>query len=162
MNKIFKGISLIIIWFVFASYVWGQDEEVEKITDSNFKQHISKGVVVVKFTAKWSDKNSAYDKDVLGKIGQINPNLIAITGDLIDGSVKHLRNELEPLKDMIAEFGTYFVTGNHEYYSGVDSWLEETDRLGMINLINTNKIISKSKSQIAIAGITDFRAHQIK
>ena len=103
-----------------------------------------------------------YVEDVLGKISQINPNLIAITGDLIDGSVKHLRNELEPLKDMIAEFGTYFVTGNHEYYSGVDSWLEETDRLGMINLINTNKIISKSKSQIAIAGITDFRAHQIK
>ena len=68
MNNIFKGISLIIIWFAFSSYVWGQDKEVEKITDSNFKQHISKGVVVVKFTAKWSDKNSAYDEDVLGKI----------------------------------------------------------------------------------------------
>ena len=68
MNKIFKGISLIVIWFVFASYVWAQDKEIEKITDSNFKQHISKGVVVVKFTAKWSDKNSAYDEDVLGKI----------------------------------------------------------------------------------------------
>ena len=43
-----------------------EKEKVEKVSDSNFKQHISKGVVVVKFTAKWSDKNSAYDEDVLG------------------------------------------------------------------------------------------------
>jgi len=103
-----------------------------------------------------------YVESVLNKISRINPNLIAVTGDLVDGSVKYLRKELEPFKDMIAEYGTYFVTGNHEYYSGVDSWLDETDHLGMTNLINTNQIISKSTNQIAIAGITDFRAHKIK
>jgi len=69
---------------------------------------------------------------------------------------------LAPLKDMIAPFGTYFVTGNHEYYSGVDLWLDETDRLGMKNLINSNELISRSDDQIAIAGITDLTAHQIK
>ena len=63
---------------------------------------------------------------------------------------------------MIAPYGTYFVTGNHEYYSGVEPWLDETDRLGMKNLINTNEIISKSGDEIAIAGITDLNAHQIK
>ena len=53
MNKIFKVISLTILWFLYASYVWAQDEEkVEKVNDSNFKQHISKGVVVVKFTSQ--------------------------------------------------------------------------------------------------------------
>ena len=92
MNKIFKGISLIIIWFVFASYVWGQDEEVEKITDSNFKQHISKGVVVVKFTAKWSDKNSAYDKDVLGKIeGHEEAKIITVASEDTKKVCKKLR-----------------------------------------------------------------------
>ena len=80
----------------------------------------------------------------------------------MDGSVENLRSDLEPFKDMIAKDGTFFVTGNHEYYSGVDRWLDETDRLGMTNLINSNSIIEKQESKICIAGITDFRAHQIK
>ena len=103
-----------------------------------------------------------YVEDVLEKISRLNPDLIAVTGDLVDGSVKYLKSELQPLKDMIAFNGTFFVTGNHEYYSGVDQWLDETDRLGMKNLINSNELISKAGDQIAIAGITDLRAHQIK
>jgi len=103
-----------------------------------------------------------YVEDVLEKISRLNPDLIAVTGDLVDGSVKYLKSELQPLKDMIAPYGTFFVTGNHEYYSGVDQWLDETDRLGMKNLINSNELISKAGDQIAIAGITDLRAHQIK
>ena len=102
-----------------------------------------------------------YVEDVLEKISHLNPDFIAVTGDLVDGSVKYLRSDLQPLKDMIAPYGTFFVTGNHEYYSGVDQWLDETDRLGMKNLINTNEIISKSGDEIAIAGITDLNAHQI-
>ena len=102
-----------------------------------------------------------YVEDVLEKISHLNPDFIAVTGDLVDGSVKYLKSELQPLKDMIASNGTFFVTGNHEYYSGVDQWLDETDRLGMKNLINTNEIISKSGDEIAIAGITDLNAHQI-
>ena len=103
-----------------------------------------------------------YIEGVLKKIGHVNPDLIAVTGDLVDGSVKYLSNELQPFKDMVARYGTFFVTGNHEYYSGVDPWLDETDRLGMTNLINDNRLISKDGKQIAMAGITDFRAHQIK
>lgn len=103
-----------------------------------------------------------YVLDVLNKISQVNPDMIAVTGDLIDGSVDHLRKDLEPFKDLSAPYGTYFVTGNHEYYSGVDEWLDEIDRLGMNNLINSNTRIIKDSSDIFLAGITDYRAHQIK
>ena len=102
-----------------------------------------------------------YVENVFEKIAFQNPDLIVITGDLVDGSVKYLSPELEPFKDMIAPYGTYFVTGNHEYYSGAEPWLDETDKLGMKNLINTNEIISKFGDEIAIAGITDLNAHQI-
>ena len=93
MNKIFKVISLTILWFLYASYVWAQDEEkVEKVNDSNFKQNISKGVVVVKFTAKWSDKNSAYDKDVLGKIeGHEEAKIITVASEDTKKVCKKLR-----------------------------------------------------------------------
>ena len=93
MNKIFKVISLTILWFLYASYVWAQDEEkVEKVNDSNFKQHISKGVVVVKFTAKWSDKNTAYDEDVLGKVeGHEDAKVITVASEDTKKVCKKLR-----------------------------------------------------------------------
>ena len=81
-----------------------------------------------------------YVEKVFDTIANVNPDMLAVTGDLVDGSVENLRSELEPFKDMIAKDGTFFVTGNHEYYSGVDRWLDETDRLGMTNLINSNSI----------------------
>ena len=103
-----------------------------------------------------------YVLNVLDEISKVNPDMIAVTGDLIDGSVDHLKKDLEPFMDLSAPYGTYFVTGNHEYYSGVDQWLDETDRLGMINLVNSNTKIIKTNSEIVLAGITDYRAHQIK
>lgn len=103
-----------------------------------------------------------YVLNVLNEISKVNPDMIAVTGDLIDGSVDHLKKDLEPFMDLSAPYGTYFVTGNHEYYSGVDQWLDETDRLGMINLVNSNTKIIKTNSEIVLAGITDYRAHQIK
>ena len=103
-----------------------------------------------------------YVELVLNEISHLNPDLIAITGDLVDGSVRHLRSDLEPLAEMIAPYGTFFATGNHEYYSGVDQWLDETDRLGMKNLVNSNEILNIKNSKIALAGVTDYRAQTIK
>ncbi len=103
-----------------------------------------------------------YVEGVLDKISQLNPDMVVVTGDLIDGSVNYLKKDMEPLVDMIAPNGTFFVTGNHEYYSGVDQWLDETNNLGFTNLLNSHQIIKKENSGIAIAGVTDYRAHQIK
>ena len=103
-----------------------------------------------------------YVEGVLDKISQLNPDMVVVTGDLIDGSVNYLKKDMEPLVDMIAPDGTFFVTGNHEYYSGVDQWLDETNNLGFTNLLNSHQIIKKENSGIAIAGVTDYRAHQIK
>ena len=103
-----------------------------------------------------------YVEGVVDKISHLNPDMIVVTGDLIDGSVSYLKKDMEPLVDMIAPNGTFFVTGNHEYYSGVDQWLDETNNLGFTNLLNSHQIIKKEDSGIAIAGVTDYRAHQIK
>jgi predicted MPP superfamily phosphohydrolase len=102
-----------------------------------------------------------YVEKVINQISNINPDLIAITGDMVDGSIDYLKKDLEPLSQMVANYGTYFVTGNHEYYSGAERWLDETNRMGFTNLVNENKLITINEQNIVLAGVTDYRAHQI-
>ena len=102
-----------------------------------------------------------YVEKVVNQISNLNPDLIAITGDMVDGSIDYLRKDLEPLSQVVASHGTYFVTGNHEYYSGAERWLDETDRMGFTNLVNENRLITINDQSIALAGVNDYRAHQI-
>ena len=100
-------------------------------------------------------------RKIVNQISNLNPDLIAITGDMVDGSIDYLRKDLEPLSQVVASHGTYFVTGNHEYYSGAKRWLDETDRMGFTNLVNENRLITINDQSIALAGVNDYRAHQI-
>ncbi|MEQ8350824.1 MAG: metallophosphoesterase [Leptospiraceae bacterium] len=97
-------------------------------------------------------------RKVVEKTNELNPDLIAITGDLIDGSVPRLRKHVQPLADLRSEQGTFYVTGNHEYYSGALQWIGETKRLGMNVLLNEHKVIRRGKAQIVMGGVTDYNA----
>ena len=103
-----------------------------------------------------------YVESVVNEVNELNPDIIAITGDMVDGSVSYLAPHVEPLKDLHANIGTYFVTGNHEYYSGVDRWLDKTDQLGFTNLLDSHEIIKKGSGKITLGGVTDYRSSTIK
>ena len=103
-----------------------------------------------------------YVESVVSEVNELNPDIIAITGDMVDGSVNYLAPHVEPLKDLHANIGTYFVTGNHEYYSGVDRWLDKTDQLGFTNLLDSHEIIKKGSGEITLGGVTDYRSSTIK
>ena len=103
-----------------------------------------------------------YVESVVNEVNELNPDIIAITGDMVDGSVNYLAPHVEPLKDLHANIGTYFVTGNHEYYSGVDRWLDKTDQLGFTNLLDSHEIIKKGSGEITLGGVTDYRSSTIK
>jgi len=85
-------------------------------------------------------------------------DMIVFTGDMADGREKDMGKEASPLSDLTAPFGKYFVTGNHDYYSGVHAWLNRIERLGFVPLINEHRIIEKENAHIVLAGITDYRA----
>lgn len=93
---------------------------------------------------------------VVDQVNALSPDLIAFTGDLADGSVTHLRNDVAPLAELSAPHGYYFVTGNHEYYSGVLAWLKEVEKLGLDVLINEHRVLERGDDRLILAGVTDF------
>ncbi len=101
-----------------------------------------------------------YVKTIVEMANSLAPDIIAITGDLTDGSVNRLRKDVSPLADLSATYGCYFVTGNHEYYSGANAWIDELSRLGINVLMNEHNVIEKGSGKILLAGVTDYRAGQ--
>jgi len=95
------------------------------------------------------------------KVNSLNPDIIAITGDLVDGSVSSLREDVSPLMNLRSKLGTYFVTGNHEYYSGALAWIRELKSLGIKVLLNESDVLSIKNSTLLISGVTDYRASSI-
>ncbi|MFJ4522427.1 metallophosphoesterase [Streptomyces sp. NPDC088810] len=73
---------------------------------------------------------------VVDTVNATRPDLIAVVGDLVDGSVKDLGPAAAPLAQLHARHGAYFVTGNHEYFSGAEQWVEEVRHLGLHPLQN--------------------------
>ncbi|MEV5901381.1 metallophosphoesterase [Streptomyces sp. NPDC052127] len=77
-----------------------------------------------------------FAQKVVDTINATQPDLIAVVGDLVDGSVKDLGPAAAPLARLRARQGSFFVTGNHEYFSGAEQWVEEVRRLGLNPLEN--------------------------
>src|SRR5262249_43648298 len=75
-------------------------------------------------------------EDIVARINALKPDVVAITGDLVDGSVEDLREHVAPLGKIEAKHGVYFVTGNHEYYSGHREWIRYLDTIGIKTLQN--------------------------
>lgn len=99
-------------------------------------------------------------RQIVERANSLAPDVIAITGDLVDGSVRQLRHHVEPLSELRAKHGVYFVTGNHEYYSGAEGWCRELTRLGVRVLRNERVSIGSNGETYDLAGIDDYHAHQ--
>ena len=99
-----------------------------------------------------------YLNAIVTKVNALKPDAIAVTGDLVDGSVQRLALHTEPLSRLSAPDGAFFVTGNHEYYSGAEQWIAEVRRLGLRVLLNEHVIRRRGEAALMIAGVTDYTA----
>ncbi|MGD9807099.1 MAG: metallophosphoesterase [Deferribacterales bacterium] len=97
-------------------------------------------------------------KRVVRMTNDLEPDVVVITGDLVDGSAKYIADYVDPLKDLRAKYGVYFVTGNHEYYSGASSWIRKIESLGIKVLENSNDIISHKGAKLLMAGVPDMHS----
>jgi predicted MPP superfamily phosphohydrolase len=92
---------------------------------------------------------------VVRRTNELGPDMVVITGDLVDGSVEQLRDLVAPLRDLRARDGVYFVTGNHEYYSGADEWIAHLATLGVRVLRNERVDV---RGAFELAGVDDISA----
>lgn len=95
---------------------------------------------------------------IVDSTNAIGADIVAITGDLVDGSVKDLRDAVAPLAQLRARHGVFFVTGNHEYFSGAPQWVEEISRLGIRVLRNERVEINHNGEPLDLAGVDDASA----
>lgn len=101
-----------------------------------------------------------YVERVVEAANALDADVIAITGDLVDGSVEQLREHVAPLSRLKAKYGVFFVTGNHDYYSGASAWCREVERLGIRVLRNERVRIGEGDASYDLAGVDDFSAHR--
>lgn len=97
-------------------------------------------------------------ENVVQIVNSLHVDFVALTGDLVDGSVQDLAEKIAPLQNLHSNYGSFFVTGNHEYYAGVADWLKQYHAMGFQILRNEHRVIQHQGASIVIAGVNDFNA----
>jgi predicted MPP superfamily phosphohydrolase len=96
---------------------------------------------------------SHFAETVVAKVNALEPDLIVLTGDLVDGTVSELAEHVAPLAGLRARDGVYAVTGNHEYYWNADAWLAHLGSLGLRFLRNESTVV---RGAFTLAGVDDI------
>ena len=99
-----------------------------------------------------------YLQAIVRKVNALEADMVAITGDLVDGKVHELTDHVAPLAQLRSRHGSFFVTGNHEYYSGAHAWMAELRRLGVRVLMNEHVVLQQNQAAVVLAGVADFHA----
>lgn len=97
-----------------------------------------------------------FARALVALVNALDADAVVITGDLVDGSVARIKDEVAPMAELRSRHGTFFVTGNHEYYSGGSSWMAELSGLGMTVLHNSHRVLTRGEGQLVLGGVPDF------
>ncbi len=92
---------------------------------------------------------------IVAQVNALEPDLLFITGDLVDGFVEQLAAQVAPLADLRAPLGRFFVTGNHEYFYRADEWIDHLGTLGITVLANEHRVVERDGARLLVAGVCD-------
>lgn len=96
------------------------------------------------------------------RVNALGADLVAVTGDLVDGSVVRIGEEVAPLGALRARHGVFFVTGNHDFYSGADAWVHRLTALGWRALRNERVSIEAGGASFDLAGVDDVHGRLVE
>jgi uncharacterized protein len=103
-------------------------------------------------------QDAAYLADVVGRVNALDVDLVAVTGDLVDGYADRLAPSIASVGALRARHGAWFVTGNHEYYWDADAWVSEVRKLGVNVLRNEHRVIEHDGAKLVLGGVDDHSA----
>jgi predicted MPP superfamily phosphohydrolase len=95
-------------------------------------------------------------EDMVRRCQALKPDLVAVTGDLVDGRVDQLGSTIAALQNLRSRFGTYFVTGNHEFYSGDVAWCRALSEMGLNVLRNRTVTLRDGDARLDLVGVDDY------
>jgi len=98
----------------------------------------------------------AFARGIVERVNALAPDLIAVTGDLVDGAVDKVGDEVEPFSALRAKHGVFFVPGNHDFYSGLGGWAERVRALGM-RVLRNERVALAGTGGFDLAGVDDHR-----
>lgn len=100
-----------------------------------------------------------FARRLVERVNALEADLVAVTGDLVDGRLARLEPEVAPFAELRGRDGVFFVTGNHDFYSGADDWTKHLTKLGIRVLRNEHLVIERGESKAAfvLAGVDDHR-----
>jgi hypothetical protein len=99
-------------------------------------------------------------EELVARANAARPDLVAITGDLVDGTVDQLGWHVAALGGLKARYGAHFVTGNHDYYAGADEWVRALEGLGLNVLRNRRVEIGDPGASFDLVGVDDWGARR--
>jgi uncharacterized protein len=100
----------------------------------------------------------AYVQRVVDMTRELAPDIVALTGDIVDGSVSRLARQVAPLEALTSGDRAFFVLGNHDYYSGAAPWTAHFEHMGFRVLRNTHVSLERGGARLVIGGVIDFAA----
>lgn len=106
--------------------------------------------------------NKPFADKVVEIVNGLNADMVALTGDFVDSSVSDIADDVASLADLQSRHGTFYVTGNHEYYSGAEEWQAHFRTVGINVLANEHQVIEHNGEQLVIAGVNDFSTIKIQ
>jgi hypothetical protein len=98
---------------------------------------------------------------IVKRVNNLNPDIVVITGDLVDTNIKYAKKALDELKNIKSKYGNYFIVGNHEYFHGVKSIIDYVNTLGFKTLENENIYIGEEEKGFYLAGVYDIMGYRV-
>jgi len=99
-------------------------------------------------------------RNIVKKVNVLTPDIVVITGDLVDIALDYAKPALEELKNLQTKYGTYFIVGNHEYLHGIDEIIKTVNSMGIKTLENENVYIGEKGKGFNLAGVYDYMGYR--
>ncbi len=106
--------------------------------------------------------NKEFISNLVKKVNALNPDIVVITGDMVDTKLDYAKEALDELKNLKSKYGNYFIVGNHEYFHGVVSIIDYVNTLNIKTLENENVYIGEKEKGFFLAGVYDVMGYRIE